>query len=183
MFLKPSSSSKNWKLQRSWAQIGKRQSLNQICLWKLYFHGGLELNLRWTLIKKKMKNWSASLVCSFDCMSEECIHYAYLWKSKTREIVSLWKGVGRVYSHPHHPGLGGQRNLGYFQVRGTPTPRKHRLKGVRTLKFFWAPCAQLYPIGWTPLTPSPYLAFIRGRYWSAKMDDISLWPPAKQFSL
>ncbi len=35
-------------------------------------------------------------------------------------------------------------------------------------------------IGWDLATPSPpprIWAHIRGRYWSAKMDDISLWPP------
>ncbi len=34
---------------------------------------------------------------------------------------------------------------------------------------------------WDPTTPlsARILAHIRGRYWSAKIDDISLWPPAK----
>ncbi len=35
-------------------------------------------------------------------------------------------------------------------------------------------------IGWDPATPShpPALGLVlRGRYWSAKIDDISLWPP------
>ncbi len=44
----------------------------------------------------------------------------------------------------------------------------------------WAPCAQLYSLAETPKThlPSPGIwAYIRGRYWSAKRDDISLWPP------
>jgi hypothetical protein len=43
-------------------------------------------------------------------------------------------------------------------------------------KFLWAPCAQLYWL--RPRNPSPLiLADIRGRYWSAKIDDISWWPP------
>ncbi len=35
-------------------------------------------------------------------------------------------------------------------------------------------------IGWDPATPPPpppIWSHIRGRYWSAKIDDISLWPP------
>ncbi len=49
--------------------------------------------------------------------------------------------------------------------------------GVRSLKFIWAPCAQLYSLAETPqLHPFPRIwAHIRGRYWSAKIDDISLW--------
>jgi hypothetical protein len=39
-------------------------------------------------------------------------------------------------------------------------------------RFFWAPCAQLYSLAESPQLPlSPH---IRGRYWSAKIDDISL---------
>ncbi len=40
-------------------------------------------------------------------------------------------------------------------------------------------------IGWDPATPpSPRIwAHIRGRYWSAKIDDISLWPPAFKWQL
>jgi hypothetical protein len=43
-------------------------------------------------------------------------------------------------------------------------------------KFIWALCAQLYSLAETPqllLYPS-IGALIRGRYWSAKIDDISL---------
>ncbi len=39
-------------------------------------------------------------------------------------------------------------------------------------------CAKLYSLAETPQTPlSPHLGsyMIRGRYWSAKIDDISLW--------
>jgi hypothetical protein len=36
-------------------------------------------------------------------------------------------------------------------------------------------CAQLYSLAETPHPPPPRLwAYIRGRYWSAKIDDISL---------
>ncbi len=52
--------------------------------------------------------------------------------------------------------------------------------GVRSPKFIWAPCAQLYSLA-EPLPPPPLhriWAHIRGRYWSAKIDSISLWPPA-----
>ncbi len=51
---------------------------------------------------------------------------------------------------------------------------------VRSLKFIWAPCAQLYSLAETPQLPPtiPRIwAHIRGCYWSAKIDDISLWPP------
>jgi hypothetical protein len=49
--------------------------------------------------------------------------------------------------------------------------------GVRSPKFFWAPCAQLYSLAETPQPPPPsprIWAHIPGRYWSAKIDDISL---------
>jgi hypothetical protein len=45
-----------------------------------------------------------------------------------------------------------------------------------SLKFIWAPCAQLYSLAEFP-TPYPgSWAHIRGRYWSAKIDDMSLSP-------
>ncbi len=49
--------------------------------------------------------------------------------------------------------------------------------GVRPPKFIWAPSAQLYSLAETPQPPPPpprIWARIRGRYWSAKIDDISL---------
>ncbi len=49
--------------------------------------------------------------------------------------------------------------------------------GVRSPKFIWASVyVQLYSLAETPqLPPSPLIwAHIRGRYWSAKIDDISL---------
>jgi hypothetical protein len=51
--------------------------------------------------------------------------------------------------------------------------------GVRSPKLIWAPLYMyLYSLAKTPnptFTPSPRIwAHIRGRYWSAKMDDISL---------
>ncbi len=49
--------------------------------------------------------------------------------------------------------------------------------GVRSPKFIWAPCEQLYSLAETPPSPSRIWAHIRGRYWSAKVDDISLWSP------
>ncbi len=49
--------------------------------------------------------------------------------------------------------------------------------GVRSSKFIWAPYA-LYGAHWlTPRNPPPPLpafGLIYGRYWSAKIDDISL---------
>jgi hypothetical protein len=50
--------------------------------------------------------------------------------------------------------------------------------GVRSPKFIWAPCAQLYSLAETMQPPPPprILAHIRGRYWSAKTDDTSLRP-------
>ncbi len=50
----------------------------------------------------------------------------------------------------------------------------------------WAPCAQLYSLAETPQPPPPaprIWAHMRGRYWSAKKDDISLWPPGLQHGL
>ncbi len=47
--------------------------------------------------------------------------------------------------------------------------------GVRSPKFIWAPCAQLYSLAETtqpPPPPSIYEGAIG--YWSAKVDDISL---------
>ncbi len=43
------------------------------------------------------------------------------------------------------------------------------------LKFIWAPCSQLYSLAETR-NIAPHLGWIRGRYWSAKIDDFSLWP-------
>ncbi len=52
---------------------------------------------------------------------------------------------------------------------------KHRLN----MEFIWAPLPQLYSLAETPANPPPPTpAFgLRGRYWSGKIDDISLWPP------
>jgi hypothetical protein len=55
------------------------------------------------------------------------------------------------------------------QMRKTPW-RKYR---VRSPLFVWAPCAQLYSLAETPPFPRIW-AHIRGRYWSAKIEDISL---------
>jgi hypothetical protein len=46
---------------------------------------------------------------------------------------------------------------------------------VRSPKFIWAPCSQLFSLAETPQpSPTPRIwAHIRGRYWSAKIDDIS----------
>ncbi len=51
--------------------------------------------------------------------------------------------------------------------------------GVKSPKFIWAPCAQLYSLSETPQPPpsARIWAHIRGRYWSAKIDDICLWAP------
>ncbi len=47
----------------------------------------------------------------------------------------------------------------------------------------WAPCAQLYSLAENPQPPPPPIpcirAYLRGHYWSAKIDDSSLWPPGK----
>jgi hypothetical protein len=45
-------------------------------------------------------------------------------------------------------------------------------------KVIWVPFAQLYSLAETPHPPPPRIwAHIRGRYWSAKIDDISLLSP------
>jgi hypothetical protein len=50
--------------------------------------------------------------------------------------------------------------------------------GVRSPNFIWVPCVQQYSLAETlQLPPPPIWAHIRGRYWSAKIDNISLWPP------
>ncbi len=48
--------------------------------------------------------------------------------------------------------------------------------GVRFPKLVWAPCAQLYTHWLRPLQHPASLAFGLRRYWSAKIDDIFLWP-------
>jgi hypothetical protein len=49
--------------------------------------------------------------------------------------------------------------------------------GVKSPKYIWAPCVQLYSLAETPKLPPPVLRMCaqkRGRYWSAsKIDDIS----------
>ncbi len=51
-------------------------------------------------------------------------------------------------------------------------------QGVISPNFICAPCAQLYSLADNPQPPPPRIwAHIRGRYWSTKVDDISLWPP------
>jgi hypothetical protein len=49
-----------------------------------------------------------------------------------------------------------------------------RRHGVRYPKYIWAPCAQLYSLAETLHPPPPHLDSYRGRYWSVKIDDISL---------
>ncbi len=49
----------------------------------------------------------------------------------------------------------------------------HRLNRLKM--FIWAPCAQLYLFAETPSSPAFGLIY-EGRYWSAKIDDLSLWP-------
>jgi hypothetical protein len=53
--------------------------------------------------------------------------------------------------------------------------------GVRSPTFFWAPCVQMYWLVEAPQIPPPPL--LRGRYWSAKIDDISLKPPGLYHAL
>ncbi len=47
--------------------------------------------------------------------------------------------------------------------------------GVRSPKFIWAPCAQLYSLAEAPQPPPPAFGLI---YECSKIDSISLWPPA-----
>jgi hypothetical protein len=57
---------------------------------------------------------------------------------------------------------------------------QHRLNGVRSPKFIWAPCPQLshWLRSRNQTRPTPRIwALIRGRYWSAKIADITLLPP------
>ncbi len=51
--------------------------------------------------------------------------------------------------------------------------------GVRSPKFFLGSICTAVLIGWDPATPpSPRIwAHIRGRYWSAKVDEIFFWAP------
>jgi hypothetical protein len=54
---------------------------------------------------------------------------------------------------------------------------------ARSPKFIWAPCHVMYTavlIGWDTANPTPIPRIwtrIRGRYWSAKIDDNSSWTP------
>ncbi len=58
-------------------------------------------------------------------------------------------------------------------------PFSHRLNIWRKIsKVYLGSCAQLYSWAETPHPPPRIWAHIRRRYWSAKIDDISLWPPA-----
>ncbi len=55
----------------------------------------------------------------------------------------------------------------------------HRLNMELDLPI-WAPCAKLYSLAETP-QPPPSSAFgliYEVRFWSAKLDDISLWSPS-----
>jgi hypothetical protein len=68
-------------------------------------------------------------------------------------------------------------SFSYFNIPLSPSLVKY---GVRSPKFIWALCAQLYSLAETPQLPplSPRLwTHLRGRYWSAKIDDISLVTP------
>ncbi len=57
----------------------------------------------------------------------------------------------------------------------------NRLNLSLDLQSLGTPCAQLYSLAETPQSPPPRIwAHIRERYWSAKVDDISLWPPGLQ---
>jgi hypothetical protein len=47
------------------------------------------------------------------------------------------------------------------------------------LKVYLSSCVQLFSLAATPQLPPPPSAF--GRYWSAKIDDISLWSPDAQW--
>ncbi len=70
-----------------------------------------------------------------------------------------------VLAHPHH------------QVARRDVLNRRLNMELDLQKFIWAPCAQLYSSAETPQLPPPsprIWAHIRGRYWSAKIDDISL---------
>ncbi len=64
-----------------------------------------------------------------------------------------------------------------------PPPHPHRNQSnndLRSPKIVQAQCAQLYSLAETsqPALSPRIWSHIRGRYWSAKIDGISLWPPA-----
>ncbi len=63
---------------------------------------------------------------------------------------------------------------------GGDIPDNHRLNVELNLQSLFGPLCTAALIGWDPAThPSPRIwAHIRGRSWSAKIDDIFLWPPA-----
>ncbi len=68
----------------------------------------------------------------------------------------------------------------FLAYHGKDIKRPQVKYGVRSPKFLWAPCAcRTVLIGWDPHNLPPPLciwAHIRWRYWSAKIDDISLRP-------
>ncbi len=65
------------------------------------------------------------------------------------------------------------------EVTRTMDPRLN-MQLIESPKFIWAPCAQLYSLAETETTQPPppsssrIWAHIRGRYWSAKVDDVSV---------
>ncbi len=63
----------------------------------------------------------------------------------------------------------------FFKLKVSPSSKRNFKYGVRSQKFIWAPRALLYSLAETPKPPPPRIrAHIRRRYWSAKIDDISL---------
>ncbi len=58
--------------------------------------------------------------------------------------------------------------------------------GGRSPKFIWAPCHMMCTavlIGWDPAIPPAFGLVLWGRYWSAKIDDISLKPSKDPYHL
>ncbi len=95
------------------------------------------------------------------------------WRSVAQWLPACHKGKSLVWISTGHPAWG-IFSLSYSDENGAWV-----IYGVRYPKFIWAPFAQLYSLVETPQQPPfPALGLIfEGRYWLAKIDNISLWPP------
>ncbi len=76
----------------------------------------------------------------------------------------------------HHPAMLQEVYLGTVQsLQDAFYGVHHRFNTVS--KVYLGSMFTIVLIGWDPAPPPHIWAHTRGRYWSAKIDDISLWPP------
>ncbi len=101
--------------------------------------------------------------------------FSILFQQKSSQTESsVWLIDGWLLPLPPLPTISKLDRRHEARLRKRDTEVKH---GVRSPKFVRAPCAQLYSLAETPQPPPPLIwTRIRGRNWSAKIDDISSWP-------